>query len=1019
MRKIKNTMAWCETRIWAWILALFLLAATPNLHASDPGFELPIVVAAGDTTGYAKKEVTVNLRPGTASSAKYIRLRVHNLQRIPQSGVGQTGEVPMAYLQIKNGAGVLSSWIALSNNNSAVKLTAQAKAYGGIGGGHHSLLLGIDLANLKKTVGSGGGAMSLTDNNNTFIFRINPQAYKEGASAYRVTFMSVTAGGNSWPSLLAGTASSYYPGNANDSGDYIAGNSSTSASLMAWIISQGKLLWESETLKARPGLANTLGKGDIRAKCMDCHTSTGYDLKYFGYSNESIYKRSRFHGLSDTEAKRVTRYIRNLKDKNGVIIPSYGRPWNPPYQPGSVNVGGTDTPLSQLAVERWAAGAGEGGVLDSDKEMMLPVFDDNGDGKVWQWEVDKVFRLSQINGSAAHLGLSLIDIPIHLQLPDWNRWLPRVHPVDIWPDFKDGNLEEQQHNGKDGADPYKAYLSLVNFDGTPRRWQLGALLNQGRRFSNEGATQGYGTSWEGKVVTYGNPTNPYRSAGKFNTKRLNAANLKNYSSAAYSNDMHDEYAKRALTHWIGVKYFEIYHVGELENKTLLVAKNANPYPDSSEIAGEWGWLNRGSTVFDNAPHKTARNTRYWEGRTLQYDPENPLQLDADDQSQVAGYYASVVWYHLEVILNSGHKLDGTSVSNPVDWAYNYSLIESLRTESKQAQAMLHIVTLMKNWQVRDIRRSSTTGGTIGGWGLRTCTPYIAYSFDSGISDLVADLDGYSPDLYRYFLNTALMTWMRVVKHPEFPYTFTGSAFDKHWPRQGEPNTIGQSRFSLLSEPGYKPSDWNGSWQLFDSTNSADTFWRLLPLLDQVGVDRVYLEDFKNWCKTAWPGASGGLNDWDSRLDDSGANTLSIHVKPDKVFRIQNLQHTRFHLRFTGSDPGPDDLVASPIANWQTRWRPEQAQGQWMYINAEHRKVRLHAQPNGSNSVGLAPDTETWPSVKWRVLSLGNWKVRLQSKLGKRKYITMSEQPETSYSGKIKYIDRVKRDRSIWKLIDSD
>jgi hypothetical protein len=28
--------------------------------------------------------------------------------------------------------------------------------------------------------------------------------------------------------------------------------------------------------------------------------------------------------------------------------------------------------------------------------------------------------------------LSIRETPISFQLPDWNRWLPRIHPMDVW-----------------------------------------------------------------------------------------------------------------------------------------------------------------------------------------------------------------------------------------------------------------------------------------------------------------------------------------------------------------------------------------------------------------------------------------------------------------------------------------------------------------------------------------------------------------------------------------------------------
>ncbi|VAW85827.1 hypothetical protein MNBD_GAMMA18-1435, partial [hydrothermal vent metagenome] len=345
---------------------------------------------------------------------------------------------------------------------------------------------------------------------------------------------------------------------------------------------EGKNLWDNNTLIARPG------EGNIRAKCMDCHTKTGYDLKYFGYTNESIYKRSRFHGFSDIEAKRLTRYIRSIGTH------SYGRPWNPPYQPG--DVGGA--PLSSLPVERWAAGAGNSRVLKKDEDMLSYVFPDtNNNGAVDQADVDDAFQLSEVNPGASYLGIKLSDVPIHLQLPDWNSWLPRVHPMDIWGDFKNVTSEE----GADPRpDPYKAYTYLkdtIERGDIPLVWNVGRIMEESMAFSKEGTTEVYRTTRSGMVLSSPPVGNIFRDASRNNTGRLNVGVLAN-SSAPYRDEMFDEKAKLSLNKWAAVKYFEVHHVGKLEYKLDMVINNP-------ELVGERGWGSPTSAVFQIAPHKIA------------------------------------------------------------------------------------------------------------------------------------------------------------------------------------------------------------------------------------------------------------------------------------------------------------------------------------------------------------------------------------------------------------------------------
>jgi hypothetical protein len=159
-------------------------------------------------------------------------------------------------------------------------------------------------------------------------------------------------------------------------------------------IQAGKTLWNTASLTA-PGF------GTLKAKCGDCHAHDGRDLKYFNYSNLSIRARSIFHGLSAKQGDLIASYIRSID------APNPGRPWNPPYQPGPG--------LDSQPVANWAAGAGLDAVLDSDAQM-LPYLAPGGSTAGWSPK-------SYLNAR---------EIPIALQMLDWNSWLPTIHPMDAF-----------------------------------------------------------------------------------------------------------------------------------------------------------------------------------------------------------------------------------------------------------------------------------------------------------------------------------------------------------------------------------------------------------------------------------------------------------------------------------------------------------------------------------------------------------------------------------------------------------
>jgi hypothetical protein len=156
----------------------------------------------------------------------------------------------------------------------------------------------------------------------------------------------------------------------------------------------GSNLWYNASL--REGWAGP----PLVAKCSDCHAEDGTDLKYYGFSDRSITERSRFHGLTVRQGQQIASFIRSLPSA------TYGTAWDPPYQPGP----GTDSKDKHA----WAAGAGLRWVVPDDS-------------LTW----DYVFTNDQVAFNATNT-LNVREIPVALQLPDWNDWLPHIHPLDFY-----------------------------------------------------------------------------------------------------------------------------------------------------------------------------------------------------------------------------------------------------------------------------------------------------------------------------------------------------------------------------------------------------------------------------------------------------------------------------------------------------------------------------------------------------------------------------------------------------------
>lgn len=300
-------------------------------------------------------------------------------------------------------------------------------------------------------------------------------------------------------------------------------------------ISEGKRLFTQHPLAASPLEPDRM----LKARCADCHAYDGRDLAYFNYSNWSIEARAQFHGMSERQAQQVASYIRslNLDLPTGVTLRDLGRPWNPPYQPGPG--------LDARPVVRWAAGAGIDAVLPSDAMMKAAVFPEG-------------ITKTSIDSRANH---NVRETPISLELPDWNDWLPDIHPLDLW---GEAFLEEET---------YLRYLAL-------REDLAGNRENLVASGTFPGALQRFITpaeilrrDFDVGVITH-----------------------------IPAND-----GRRNIMHWSAVKQWEIMVEFALEERSREI------HGPAAELRA---WPTRNRNVFEMAPHRTADNQTHFEYQTF-------------------------------------------------------------------------------------------------------------------------------------------------------------------------------------------------------------------------------------------------------------------------------------------------------------------------------------------------------------------------------------------------------------------
>ena len=392
---------------------------------------LPIRVFSSGAATKVEREIPLPNDTQWIQKIDKLKLTVHRPSYRFRSnaikGSLQAGEVTpeaKSYVQINNG-----DKIQLIESESTRRLVVGKKSemYGGLGGGFHTNAVTIRVED------------DLKSGSNTLIFGFN--GHKKETVGYRIVSIDfLDEGGNS----LINQDDYFYQEDPSKSQDFAKdiGNAADGKRNWEGFKKDADGNWQRHKMDLYPGAPKK-----IIASCASCHANDGGDLQYFAYSNEVIYKRAQFHGFTLKEGKDIAAYIRSHPSE------MYGRPWNPPYQPG---------PGLDANSEAWAAGAGLQAVLESDLDMAKSqeLF-----GAIQGTpSVEDIEKIFDVDGT-----LNVRQLPIAIQLPDWNAWLPEFHPLD--------------HFNKNGYDfkssrPFQHYAGLVNpknngmFIGTPIASQL-------------------------------------------------------------------------------------------------------------------------------------------------------------------------------------------------------------------------------------------------------------------------------------------------------------------------------------------------------------------------------------------------------------------------------------------------------------------------------------------------------------------------------------------------------------------
>jgi hypothetical protein len=555
-----------------------------------------------------------------------------------------------------------ATWVDITDAN--VQLDEMAAAHGGVNGAVvvTSFTLTLDAATRARLVAAPAG--------NSVEFRFN--GTDGDSNGYRVLDVQLqsAAGKNLSPATLRW---------ADISAEKAAGAATSEQA------AQGEALWNGhDLLQESPIVEHTL-----RAACSSCHASDGRDLQYFNYSNNAIVQRSRFHGLTEAQGQRIASYLRSsLHDR--VPNVKQAAPWNPPYQPGPG--------LDAKPVVEWAAGAGIDAVLPSAEAFAKAFVGQPIDDKplaLTQAEIDAVMDPTKT--------INIREMPIALELPDWNAWLPNVHPLDVWtPDAgqTEGSFETQ---GDEGHNPLKVvarakawleahqnpsgvygdYSQLTPDERNQIKSWLGDVGSKTTDFG--GGSRGTRQSSD--------PSKPFGcelGAAKLQAQ-ADPATMAQFDAKAYSTQAFIERVNFGLYRWMVLQQWQLANTYGLEGDQTQLAG----YKDetSKQWVGEGdvrGWLYTWPSLFYVAPHIIHAPEGTGDAHRENYFAwERPLD----------SYYRTNQWYQLQMTVNPGFP--GAS-RGAMDWPYHLGFTEAVVDALRDAKLPPRVdaAHLLRFFQVR-------------------------------------------------------------------------------------------------------------------------------------------------------------------------------------------------------------------------------------------------------------------------------------------------------------------------------
>ncbi len=800
-----------------------------------PTLSVPIeVLGAGSPDAPTVASTTLTLASSDTSAVQALYVQCHRCGFYDPPEFEQLAKPPAtvkASLRIVGSADKANDaapWVDITD--ATVKVDEVPAAHGGINGAFVTLgfNLVIDEATRARLVGVSGS--------NKIEFRFN--GTDGGSNGFRILDLQFRdkAGKNLSPATRVW---------ADIAAEKAAGQLASASDR-----EQGKALWTGRDLL----LKSALVARKIRASCSDCHARDGRDLQYFNYSDNSIIQRSRFHGLSEVQGKQIVAYLRGSL-YGAVPHVALATPWNPPFQPGP----GLD---SKPAVE-WTAGAGLDAVLPDGKSFMRAFVGKPAADPTQQW------TQADINAAMDPTRVTnMREMPVPLQFPDWNAWLPFVHPLDVWtPDA--GQTAGLFEAGYQNHTPLAAYTALETWLDAHRNpaaaygdWSqlTPADRNQLQSLLQNIGAQGHGFAGGGRGSRISSdPSKPF--GVELGAQKLMAAlaapTAALYKSAPscgpagpctpFTNDAFVERAVVSIYHWIAVKEWEVAEGYGLQDQ--------KQFHGALDASGKWvgqgearGWPFATISLFYLAPHMDYSPTVTAQGKRDTY-------LSWEDI--VVSHYRTNQWYQMQASINPGWF----GGSTPMDWPYTQAFIKNSASDLIQNKApgwmaAMHLVRFfqvtVKDAQEQFTQPPFSDVHSRADLLFKNAPSVIldgTVSSDGSASDSPSKfrvLDEIAPGTYLMFVNAMISHYNQMFADTVLSqYTLCTAA-----------NTFDGQRYCIDAARTPLPKDSKGQTMCGYPANSSFTTAQYsvfgVMAATQAGADAALVKRWSDWNDRTWP-----------------------------------------------------------------------------------------------------------------------------------------------------------------------